>query len=240
MEIFEPNNFFQITGLIGNIITGLIAVSGLMIALLTYRVAEKALSVWKKEKEFDINIEGYANSLDAIKLLEDLRVEQYNPDLVKEAWTEVLLDIFNANEQEVYKSFINLFSYSKYYNTILKGGMLEMRKQAIKVLNVSSEKDLIDFYNKYISVEANMFAIHHNYHFSKINAFIKKYNYTKFKKENFAVCIYFNALKVKEPNTPDNKLYEDLYIHFFDNVGGDPLEGLRAQQVSFIFQKLNT
>lgn len=239
MEIFEPTNFFEITGLIGTIITGLIAVSGLLLALCTYRVAEKALTVWKKEKQFDIDIDGYANSLDAIRILEDLRVEQYNPDIVKEVWSEVLHDIINANEQEVYKSFINLFSYSQYYNTILKDRMLEMRKQAIKILNVSSEKDLIDFYNKYITVEANMFAIHHNYHFSKINAFVEKYKYTKFQKESYASCNYFNALKAKEPNTPDNELYEDLYKHFFDNVDGDPLEGLRAQQVSFFFQKLN-
>lgn len=118
--------------------------------------------------------------------------------------------------------------------------MFDMRKHAMKVLNVSTDHELVDFYNKYISVESNLFAIHHNYHISVINEFIDKYQYTKFLKEDYAECIYFNSIKSKEPNTPDKQLYRELYDHFFNNIGGDPLRTMREQQVSFMFSNLKS
>jgi len=237
MEIFEPANFFQMANLIANLFTGLIAVSGLLIALATYYVAKEALGVWKKEKAFDIDIEGYAKSIDAIKILEDLKIDQYNPEYVQKTWGDVMSFINSKDETEVYRSFVNLFSYSEYFNG-LKERMFEMRKQSLKVFNVSTDPELIDFYDKYITVEANIYAIHHNYHYSKINQFIDQYNYKEFAKEKYAVCLYFNAIKVKEPQTPDNQLYQELYDHFFKTVGGDPIDGLRQQQVSFFYHKL--
>jgi len=236
MEVLEPSNFFEIASLFGGIFTGAVAIVGLIIASATLFVGKEALSIWKKEKEFDINIEGLANSFDAVKNLEDLKNDQYNYEYVKDVWGEVLTDIFNKNELDVYNSFIKVFSYSQYYNK-LKDRLFVVRKQALKVMNVSTDAELIDFYRKYIVVEANIFNIHHNYHFSKINNFIDKYDYKKISKEEYAVCGYFNSAKQQYPNIPNEKIYEDLYKNFFENRGGDPIEPMRAQVVSFYSRK---
>lgn len=53
MEIFEPKNFFQMADLIANVLTGAVAIAGLMIALLTYKVANKALKEWKNQKNIE-------------------------------------------------------------------------------------------------------------------------------------------------------------------------------------------
>src|SRR5690606_16196653 len=97
-----------------------------------------------------------------------------------------------------------------------------------------------DFYDKYISVEANLYAIHHNYHTFILNNFIDKYQYKEFAKEKSAPSIYFNAAKANEPDTSDAQLYRELYDHFFFNIGGDPLGNLRKQQVSFIYSNLKS
>lgn len=237
MDLLEPHNFFDMAGLIAGLITGLIAIAGLNIATATYFTAKEALKGWEKERRFDIDIEGMAKSLDAIRVLEDLKIEQYDPEFVRETWDDVLSDIVSYGENNVYRSFVNLFSYSRYYQN-LKDRMFDMRKQSIKVLNISNNSDLIDFYDKYITVEANIFAIHHNYHVSVINSFIDRFDYKSFSKEGYAQCLYFNALKAKEPNSSDEILYKDLYFHFFQNVGGDPIDALRQQHITFYYQKL--
>src|SRR5690606_29157731 len=108
------------------------------------------------------------NSLDAINLLQDLRLEQYDPNYVKETWEDILTDILNLKDEVAYRSFINLFSYRNYQSK-LTNSMLAMRKQAIKILNVSKDENLIDFYDTYVTLEASLFVIHHNYHTSIIN-----------------------------------------------------------------------
>lgn len=77
MEFIEPKNFFELAEVLTNVFTGAVAVVGLLIALKTYEVATKALREWKNQKIFEINIDGYANTSEALKVLEDLRFEQY-------------------------------------------------------------------------------------------------------------------------------------------------------------------
>ncbi|MDQ1150339.1 hypothetical protein QE382_002323 [Sphingobacterium zeae] len=211
------------------------AVVGLLIALKTYEVATKALGEWKNQKIFEIDIDGYANTLEALKVLEDLRFEQYNPDLVQSHSKEILTDIFNAGEKDVYKSYINLYSYIGYYSD-LKPKIFEVRKKAIIIFNQSEDKDLIDFYDHFMSFEANIFSIHHNYHTSIINRFIDKYEYNTIVKESPAVNLYFNAIKLENPNIEDFEIYKLLYEKFFLLHDGDWLESLRAKHTSFFYR----
>lgn len=53
MEIFEPQKFFQMAELLANVLTGAVAIVGLLIALLTYKVAERALLEWKNQKNLE-------------------------------------------------------------------------------------------------------------------------------------------------------------------------------------------
>lgn len=145
---------------------------------------------------------------------------------------EILTDIFNAGEKEVYKSYINLYSYISYYSD-LKPKIFEVRKKAIIVFNQSEDKDLIEFYDHFMSFEANIFSIHHNYHTSIINRFIDKYEYNTIVKESPAVNLYFNTIKLENPDIEYFEIYKLLYEKFFLLHDGDWLESLRAKHTSF-------
>src|SRR5690606_8212897 len=113
------------------------------------------------------------------------------------------------------------------------------RKRAIKVLNVSSNNDLKHFYTSYISIEAEFFATHHNYHYSIINSFIDKYDYKKFHKAEYANSNYFNSLKISDPYTENEELYKDLYYYFFVDLTKSPIDQLRQEMVRFMTVNLN-
>lgn len=235
MEILEPSNFFDLAGLLANVFTGAVAVVGLLIALKTYEVATRALVEWRNQKVFEIDIDGYANTLEALKVLEDLRHEQYDADLVKEHSEGILTDIFSTGETEVYKSYVNLYSYSKYYND-LKPGIFEVRKRAITIFNQSEDRDLIDFYDNFMSFEANLFSIHHNYHISIINRFVDDYQYPNIEKESPAINLYYNSVKRDHPEIPDFDIYKMLYEKFFLMHDGDWLKDLREKHTSFFYR----
>ncbi|GEM_PF-1395234 len=235
MEIFEPKNFFDFAELLTNVFTGAVAVVGLLIALKTYEVATKALGEWRNQKIFEIDIDGYANTLEALKVLEDLRHEQYDAEFVKSHSEDILTDIFNTGEELVYKSYVNLFSYSKYYND-LKPDIFEIRKKAITIFNQSEDKDLIDFYDHFMSFEASLFSIHHNYHTSIINSFVDNYQYPNIEKEAQAINLYYNSVKRDNPEIDDFDIYKMLYEKFFLLDNGDWLDGLRAQHTSFFYR----
>lgn len=233
MEIFEPRNFFQLTEAFTNIFTGVIACVGLLIALKTYEVAIKALGEWKNQKKFEIDVEGYAFTIDALKTLEDLRLDQYNPEFVKTHSEDILDDIKSAGEMDAYNSYVKLFSYSKYYND-LKPQIFEVRKKALIIFNQSDDSELIDFYDSYISFEANIFSIHHNYHTYIINKFVDKYQYSRIAKEKPAINIYFNSLKMENPDYNDFEIHSFLYKKFFlYDDEDDWLENMRKKHISF-------
>ncbi|MCW8314202.1 hypothetical protein K7A41_23450 [Sphingobacterium sp. InxBP1] len=241
MEIFEPKNFFDFAELLTNVFTGAVAVVGLLIALKTYEVATRALGEWKNEKKFDIDIDGYAYTIETLKLLEDLRKDQYNPDLVKSHSKEILTDIYDTGEFEVYNSYIKLYSYMKYYQD-LKPELFSARKIALTIFNQSDDQELIDFYNKFMSFESTIFSAHHNYHTSVINRFIDKYEYKKINKENIAPNLIFNALKQEKPESEDFDLHVFIYDKLFLQKYGDWLQDLRVKQTSFFYKnfKRNT
>lgn len=235
MEFIEPKNFFELVEVLTNVFTGAVAVVGLLIAIKTYEVAIRALGEWKNQKIFEIDIDGYANTLEALRVLEDLRLEQYNPELVQSHSKHILTDIFTVGEDEVYKSYINLFSYSKYY-TDLKPKIFEVRKKAITIFNQSEDKDLIDFYDHFMSFEASLFSIHHNYHTSIINRFVDEYQYPNIEKERPAINLYYNSIKRENPQIDDFDIYKLLYDKFFLMHDGDWLEELRAKHTSFFYR----
>ncbi|MBD1421218.1 hypothetical protein [Sphingobacterium chuzhouense] len=238
MEIFEPNNFYNLAELLTNVLTGLIAVTGLIIAFKTFILAREAKEEWKKQKNFEIDIDGYAYTLDALKLLEDLRQDQYNPEVVKEHSQDILNDIFEKGDYETYNSYIKLYSYSHYYQG-MKSSIFEIRKKALVILNISHDKELVDFYDTILTLEASLFSIHHNYHVYRLNTFIDRYQYKKIVKESYAQNIYFNSLRNQTPpsEVSDGDLYTQLYHKFFSLQQEDWLEPLRAKHVSFYFQK---
>lgn len=240
MEIFEPKHFFELAPVLTSVITGLVAALGLYIAFKTFIVAKEAKDEWKRQKTFDIDIDGYASSIDALKLLEDLRLDQYDADTVKEHSNDILTYIYSKGENDVYKSYIQLYSYSSYYQK-MKDRIFEIRKKALIILNISEDQELIDFYDKVLSLEASLFSIHHNYHVSKINGFIDHYQYKGIMKENYAPNIYFNALRrqTSEDEISNEELYIQLYVRYFGlpDDNDDWLADLRNKHISFYYKK---
>ncbi|WP_164126199.1 hypothetical protein [Sphingobacterium luzhongxinii] len=241
MEIFEPKHFFELAPVLTNVITGLVATLGLYIAFKTFIVAKEAKDEWKRQKTFDIDIDGYASSIDALKLLEDLRLDQYDAEPTKEHSNEILTYIFSKGENDVYKSYIQLYSYSSYYQK-MKDRIFDIRKKALIILNISEDQELIDFYDTVLSLEASLFSIHHNYHVSKINGFVDRHQYDAIVKENYAANIYFNDLRkqISQDSASDEELYALLYDRFFglQNDNDDWLAGLRNKHISFYYKKL--
>ena len=107
----------------------------------------------------------------------------------------------------------------------------------MKIFNQSDDEELIDFFDNYISFEANIFSIHHNYHVSIINKFVDDYGYNGIAKESSAPNIYFRAIKKESPDVDDFEIHKLLYEKFFLLKDGDWLESMKSKQVSFYFRK---
>jgi gas vesicle protein len=71
MELFEPQNFFQMANLLAGILTGVVAIAGLLIALATYKVAREALTTWKEQKNHEYEVIIHSNIKELINILSE-------------------------------------------------------------------------------------------------------------------------------------------------------------------------
>ena len=69
MEIFEPQNFFNMASVLAGIFTGILAIAGLIIAYKTFLIAREAKNEWKRQKFFEIEVELSSKIGEAMYLL---------------------------------------------------------------------------------------------------------------------------------------------------------------------------
>lgn len=226
MEIFQPEYFKDFSTFIFSFLTGGVAIVGLFIAFETFKVAKQAKDEWIKQKKFDIDTNGYANSIYALRLIEKLRQEPYDYDFVKKNYENELTYIFendNSIDNKVYLSFVKFYSYHQYRKS-LSNELDEVRRNALIVQRGSDDVSLKNYYNGILNFDANFSLISNDYHCLVLFEFLDKYpaeHLLGLAKDNF---IRFTTL--------DKKTIFEEYNRLFKSVD-DPLKQLRNTQISF-------
>ncbi|MDM1049357.1 hypothetical protein [Sphingobacterium hotanense] len=182
MELFEPQNFFQMADLIAGLLTGIIAIAGLLIALLTYKVAVKALHVWKYEKQFDIEVELKSKMGEALTILNKLNKTGYIESDLDEGQIWILNDLkkrFN-DEKLIYIQKLESGFHNHYFRNI-EYDLVKLRQISMKAMTYSSDEDIKTFYQIWSLYEGEIYNVIYNYCFINMNFYSEKYNFPQIK-----------------------------------------------------------
>lgn len=175
MELFEPKNFFQMAELLANVFTGLIAIGGLLIALATYEVAQKALREWKNEKSHNIDDEAIIYMNDAISKIRDMSYSYSDYDSLEDFEKKEADKIFSKS-QDYWEDYVkHKYYWNKHANNTEQK---TIKNIALKVFRNSQDKEIIQFYRDYIFLTNTLFSIIMNYYAERLNNHERKHKIT--------------------------------------------------------------
>lgn len=236
MEFLEPSNFFDLAELIVNILIGLVAVSGLYIAFLTYQVAQKALGEWKQEKAHDIDLEAIASMHDAIVYLRELT--RVYTDSSK-------LDDFEISEakkiREIDFTFYDIYvKHKAHWNVHEKNKIAKNLKDvALRVANTSNNIKIKSFYSDYVFLSNTIRSIVGNYYAIKINELNVKFQVLDYKEPTDLNLSLINIIpaEIKKQHGMLSDI-EILYLYF---TGEGIMTWIRhLEEIEISFYKLPT
>ncbi|OYD44070.1 hypothetical protein CHU00_18780 [Sphingobacterium cellulitidis] len=141
MEIFQPENFFQMADLLANVFTAAIAIAGLLIALATYKVATEALTTWKEQKNHEYEVLIHSN----LKTLMNLITETYS---LKTSYTSVYI----RHSKEFRYSSAN-------YNILEKSETLNSALAFIRMYDIQKKKNNIEIKTLLTSINSAVVGI---------------------------------------------------------------------------------
>ncbi|GEM_PF-4972387 len=201
MELFEPQNFFQMAGLIGGAIGACIAIAGLSIAASTLKVAIDAKNEWVSQRKFDFKVTVHSLLDDYINLLDDI----YNYD---NNYTAVFVDGFSKFRyrgvayEEIGKSHPYFKSIIQYTNHTLHSQSLYSSK-------------IEDIYNRLIPSVVGLNDNNLNILFQKIKNFRYKFDHQIERSKSFLAflaTIYSNEGRLNQEVVDSHSLNHYDYI----------------------------
>ena len=178
MEIFEPQNFFDMAEVMANVLTGLVAVAGLLIAIKTYRVAVEALSVWKNEKQFDLEIEMKSKMGEALTILNKLNKTSFIKSDLKDDQIWIVDDLMKRfNDNDLSKIQMIQSGYHNHFFNNVETELEKLRQVSMKAISYNDNDEIKDFYRIWSLYEGHIYNTIYNYTAVKLDVFSKKYNF---------------------------------------------------------------
>lgn len=182
MEIFEPQHFFQMADLISGVLTGAVAIAGLLIATLTYKVAAKALNIWREEKQFDLEIELKSKMGEALTLLNRLNRTSFSTSDLDDDQKWILDDLqkrFNDDQLVAIQKIQS--AYHNHFFQNMENDLVRLRQTSMKALNYNKNNDIKKFYTLWSIYEGEIFNTIYNYCFIYLNYYSELYNFPPIK-----------------------------------------------------------
>lgn len=177
MELFEPQSFFQMAGLLAGILTGAVAVAGLCIALMTYRAAVSALDVWKSEKHFDIELEAKSKMGEALTILNKLNKTFFPMSDLDEGQKFIADEIDRKYGDSGFVSVYRLQSgYHNHFFNKVELDLVKLRQVSMKAISYCTDDDVKEFYLLWSYFEGHIYNTLYNYTSVKLDSFAKQYN----------------------------------------------------------------
>lgn len=178
MELLNPQNFFQLAELFTNILTGAVAIAGLFIALLTYRVAVSALEVWKNEKQFEIEIEIKSKMGEAITILNKLNKVSFLRFELDENQIWVIDDLQKRfNDDDLIKVQLLQSGFHNHFFKNVESDLIKLRQVSMKAISYNENYDIKEFYKLWSLYEGEIYNTIYNYTVVKLEYYSKKYNF---------------------------------------------------------------
>jgi len=231
MEIFKPDNFFDMANLITNVIVGLIAIVGLLVAFLTYTVALKALNSWREAKAHDINLVAIVSMSDARSYLQDLTRVYLDPGKLNDFEIDEANIIFKT-DIDFYNYYVMHKSYWNSHNGNPKDK--KMKEIALNVINGSDNDKIIRFYKDYIFLSNTLRSIVMNYFATKINEYNGKFSLLNYVEPTDLNLTLMNIIpaSVKEERKGKDDI-EILYEYFTGEGISGWLQHLQDVEIEF-------
>lgn len=203
------------------------AILTLIVTLLTYLVAIKALNIWKEEKEYDVLQDGYANAYNAMYIIFEF-IRMHGDINVLDERKQKFHQNLRDDHPEINKIHLVISTREYYFQNKYKDSIEETYKIATKVIRALDNKrndPLYIFYNSYI------------FHYTKTRLNIDqllRYRHSQSAIEN-GKTPYFLGF------TPDNPIYKNLMEYYtqekINSIGNETCEQLdkinEVIQISF-------
>lgn len=194
-----------------------------------------ALTTWKTQKRFEIDVDALVRSREVSAILNELRTDYFDEEYVLHKYPEISQELNDLNK-DAFKSFVHLHTYKQKYLS-LENEINELRKQAFLVLNYSKDKDLRDFYQTYLTLEYEIACVHHNYHIQELNSFISRNNYDKIEMQKIQDIEFLKRAFLNNPGISEKDASVVIYKSVFGNEGTKLIDKMREKHLSFYFRK---